>query len=416
VNILIFPEYPYPTNHVVVETVYEQMLPGRGHTVHMIRPAHNLADVEVRSAPWTSGSLRLFPFEPLGSAANNIRRRLHQRRWLKNLLQGLDDVTVDVVLVRNDLLSARAAFLFSQRRRIPLIYQVSSPDAEFRIRLGREAGFRKGFYSIIRGNLDLWRRRRICRQADVVLCISDAMRDHMVKVEQIDPARTFSFPMGFRNGPLAPNDDVAAKLRELGLPKGKTIVYTGVLDAVRKPEFMLGVLERVVRKVPDAVLLVITQQTDERRVQFENQIARRNLNVKVVGPLHHTEVSRYLSCADVMISPCPPIFEYRISSPTKTFEGLGVGLPVIGNEEVEEHARVLRDSGGGIAVPYDVDTFADAIVSVLLSGEQRSDLGRRGRTWVLNHRTYQHLTDYLEAILLNASSRESLAALPHGCN
>jgi glycosyltransferase involved in cell wall biosynthesis len=413
VNILIFPEYPYPTNHVVVETVYERLLPERGHVVHMIRPAADVTAIEVRSAPWSSGSLRLFPFEPLGSALSNVPRRFRQLRWLRALLQQLEAVPLDVVLVRNDLMCAREALAFCRRRGIPLVYQVSSPDPEFRIRFGRRAGFHKGLYSIIRGSLDLWVRRRVCRQADVVLPISDAMRTYMIEDEKIDSARAFSFPMGFNDAPPPGNDAVSAMRAQLGLPAGKTIVYTGVLDQVRDPEFMLDVLERVQQIIPEAVLLVLTHQTDDRRVLFEQQASARRLAVKMVGPLPHAEVSLYLRCADVMMSPCPPIFEYRISSPTKSLEALGAGLPVVGNEEVEEHVRVLRESGGGIAAPYDVAAFAEAIVSLLSSPEQRCRMGKRGREWALTHRTYDHLTEYLEAILSNAQSREALARLPH---
>ncbi len=413
VNILIFPEYPYPSNHVVVETVYERLLPGRGHVVHMIRPAADVKTIQVRPAPWRSGSLRLFPFEPLGSALSNVRRRFRQLRCLRALLNQFEGVPLDVVLVRNDLLCVREALSFCRRRRIPLAYQVSSPDAEFRIRLGRQAGFPRGLYSLVRGQLDLWARRRICRQADVVLPISDAMRTYMIEDEKVDPARAFSLPMGFNDVPPPEEDKIAAIRARLGLPAGKTIVYTGVLDQVRDPEFMLDVLEQVRQIIPEAVLLVVTHQTDDRRVRFEQQAAARRLPVKVVGPLPHSEVSLYLRSADVMISPCPPIFEYRISSPTKSLEALGVGLPVVGNEEVDEQARVFRESGGGIAAPYNVAAFAEAIVSLLSSPDLRCRMGKQARQWALSHRTYDHLTEYLEAILSNAHSREALANLPH---
>jgi glycosyltransferase involved in cell wall biosynthesis len=415
-NILIFPEYSYPSNHVVVDTVYAQLLPARGHTVHMIRPAENLLDVEVRPAPWSKGSLRLFPFEPLGSASQNIRRRFRQMRCLRKILQDIESLPIDVVLVRNDLLCAREAISYCRRRNIPFVYQVSSPDAEFRIRQGRESGKVRGLYSIIRGKADLWTRRRVCRKADVVLPISDAMRDHMIEVEGLDSARVFSFPMGFNNLSVFANGKAATLRKQLCLPVSKTIVYTGVLDSVRDPNFMLDVLAKVGEKIPEAVLLVITQQTDDRRARFEQRAATRHLNVRVVGPLHHNEVITYLHAADVMISPCPPIFEYRISSPTKTLEGLGAGMPVVGNEEVEEHVRVLRDSGGGLAVPYNVSAFAEAVITILSSAAERARIGERGRTWVLNHRTYRHLTDYLDAILCNARSKSALAALPHSCN
>lgn len=429
-NILIFPEYPYPTNHVLVETVYERLLPGRGHVVHMIRPAADVTEVEVRPAPWGSGSLALFPVEQpglvrqqpsaaqvqpfsRGSALSNVRHRFRQLQHLRSLLDQFEAVPLDIVLVRNDLLCVREALAFCRRRRIPLAYQVSSPDAEFRIRLGRQAGFPKGLYSIARGKIDLCIRRRICRQADVVLPISDAMRTYMIEVEKIDPARAFSFPMGYSDMPRPQKDQIAALQAQLGLPAGRTIVYSGVLDQVRDPDFMLDVLERVQLIIPESVLLVLTHQTDNRRARFERQAAARGLAVKVVGPLHHSEVSLYLRCADVMMSPCPPIFEYRVSSPTKTLEALGVGVPVVGNEEVEEHVSVFRESGGGIATPYNVAAFAEAIVSLLSSPEQRSRMGRQGREWVLRHRTYEHLTEYLELILGSAQSREALITLPH---
>jgi glycosyltransferase involved in cell wall biosynthesis len=415
-NILIFPEYSYPSNHVLVDTVYAQLLPARGHTVHMIRPAQKLTDVAIRPAPWANGSLRLFPDEPFGSPTHNLRRRFRQLRWLRQLLADFEDLPIDVVLVRNDLVNVREAFGYCHRRGIPLVYQVSSPDAEFRIREGRQSGSVRGLYSIVRGNADLWMRRRFCRQADVVLPISDAMRSHMIDVEQMDPARLFSFPMGFNDQYLSVNGRADVLRRELGLPRGKTIVYTGVLDSVRGPEFMLDVLAKVAEKMPEAVLLVITQQTDARRARFVEKAAAHRLNVRVVGPLPHKEVPTYLTAADVMISPCPPIFEYRISSPTKTVEGLGAGVPVVGNEEVEEHVRILRDSGGGLAVPYNTDAFAKAVLSILSSKAERDTIGELGRTWVLNHRTYQRLTEYLDVILRSAQSRDALAALPHSCN
>ena len=52
-------------------------------------------------------------------------------------------------------------------------------------------------------------------------------------------------------------------------PAGRTLVYSGVIDPVRRPEWMLDVFDRVRGRVPDAAFLVITYQQDDRRRAFE---------------------------------------------------------------------------------------------------------------------------------------------------
>lgn len=121
----------------------------------------------------------------------------------------------------------------------------------------------------------------------------------------------------------------------------------------------------------------------------------------------------YLRCADVVLSPCPPLLEYRISSPTKTLEGMCAGVPVVGSAEVDEHRAILEPSGGGVSVVWDADRFADAVVSLLEDPARRRDMGELGRRWVREHRTYTHLTEYLERILDASRRPETLRDLPH---
>ena len=42
-------------------------------------------------------------------------------------------------------------------------------------------------------------------------------------------------------------------------------------------------------------------------------------------------------CADVVVAPYPPMMEHKVSSPTKSLEGMGAGVPVVGSAEVDEH-------------------------------------------------------------------------------
>src|SRR5207244_1339415 len=108
-----------------------------------------------------------------------------------------------------------------------------------------------------------------------------------------------------------------------------------------------------------------------------------------------------------------PMLEHKVASPTKSLEGLCAGVPVVGSAEVDEHPAILEPSGGGVSVPWDKARFADAVVSLLENPARRRAMGEQGRRWVLAHRTYAHLTDYLERILEAVQSSAPLNELPH---
>jgi glycosyltransferase involved in cell wall biosynthesis len=165
--------------------------------------------------------------------------------------------------------------------------------------------------------------------------------------------------------------------------------------------------------VSGAVLLVLSYQTGERRRVFEAEARRRGADVRIAGPVPVREMTAYLQCADVVIAPYPPMLEHKIASPTKSVEGLLAGRPVVGSAEVDEHAVILQESGGGVCVTWDKQQFAAAVVSLLEQPERRRRMGEQGRHWALTNRTYSHLTDYLERILEASRSPGALRALPH---
>ncbi len=412
-NLLILPQYRYPTNHAVVSTVYETLLPARGHVVHMVRPMAGVRAPQRMDAPWPGGSLVVYPYEATAGRIQNVVRGLRRSRWLARGLRLLDHVPLDAIIVRNDLPSAVAAVALARRRGIPFIYQLSSPDAEFMISHGREVGGLAGLYPRLRGRYGLAVRRWVSRRATAVLSISESMRAHLVADDGLDPQKVFSFPMGVLDQSVATLEEVQTLRRALNLPAGRTIVYSGTIDPVRKPEWMLDVFDRVRTRVPDAVFLVVSYDSDDRRASFAEEARRRGADVRVVGPIPFREVSRYLQCADVVMAAYPPMTEHRIASPTKSVEGLGVGLPVVGSVEVDEHAAMFEASGGGVLVDWDRDRFADALVSLLQDPERRRRMGEQGRQWVLAHRTYSHLTAYLERILETSRSPAALGVLPH---
>ena len=412
-RLLILPEYDDATPHVVVDSVYGRLLSEFGDIVHMIRPVRGIAAVAEQRRGSRGGRLVGIPIERPGARLKAFARARRKRGFLQEALRLLRTEPIDAVLVRNDLISAEVAGRFAAQRSVPLVFQVSSPEAEFRINgVKNRLEFHRAA-DIVRGYSDLSCRRRICRRANVVLSISAAMRRHLIEVDRIPADKVFSFPMG-AGSELDPTvSQVDAARRQLGLPWHQTLVYSGVIHPLRSPGFMLDVLDLVRRQVPDCGLLVITYQQDERRKAFEMEAADRNLPVRVVGPIAHSEISAYLKCAEVMLCPVPPRLEYAMSSPTKSLEALGVGIPVVGSAEIEEHQLMLQRVGGGIAAPFEIGAFADAVVRLLTDANERRTRGEAGRIWAVKYRGYPRLARYLQSILETVAEGRPLGELPH---
>ena len=67
-ELLILPEYPVGTPHVVVDRIFTELLPAQGHRVHMIRPDRQAKVIETRAGSRGNGSVVCFPEDPPGSA------------------------------------------------------------------------------------------------------------------------------------------------------------------------------------------------------------------------------------------------------------------------------------------------------------------------------------------------------------
>jgi glycosyltransferase involved in cell wall biosynthesis len=73
------------------------------------------------------------------------------------------------------------------------------------------------------------------------------------------------------------------------------------------------------------------------------------------------------------------------SLPTKLFDALSVGCPVVVSADGEAR-RVVEESGSGIAVPPgDAAALAEAIRTLGNDAELRRAYGTRGRAYVFEH-------------------------------
>ena len=123
-------------------------------------------------------------------------------------------------------------------------------------------------------------------------------------------------------------------------------------------------------------------------------------DVIFAGYLDRQKLRDFLSYSDITISAIPPAPHYIISSPTKIYESIGNGVPVVANFEILEQQKVLKASGAGMLVKYDTNEFSKAILDLLNNPKKAREMGKKGKKYIMENYTYEVIARKVEAFFM----------------
>ncbi len=126
-------------------------------------------------------------------------------------------------------------------------------------------------------------------------------------------------------------------------------------------------------------------------------------NVTFLGPLARDEIPSLLASADIGLVPLGTLLPGAV--PSKLYEAMASGLPVLAVADGEPAEIVARSKAGTAVRPGDVDALAAALRSLTLDPEYRRTLGSAGRQAAVQRfnrdRICEHFIGFLEARLTN---------------
>jgi len=122
-------------------------------------------------------------------------------------------------------------------------------------------------------------------------------------------------------------------------------------------------------------------------------------NVSFQPAVAREEVPALYRSADVCLVPLRAVPLFRAFIPSKMFEILACGRPVLASLEGES-AEILKDSGAALIVPpEDVDAIAAAVKRLASDPALRARLAESGRPYVAAHFDREALAERYLAIL-----------------
>ena len=396
VKILFFSTDKYPAFRVDVAVLFGQELAGRGNRIDWILQS----DADCRrpyKTNWGGGEVTV------GSTDNGTtwwhRARKHLLKLI-NDLRGMRKIGIndyDVVLVKDEFVSAVPIALATRLFGSKFVYWLSYPFPEASLHRAREGTARYRTLYLVRGYIYKWLLYNcIMPMADRVFVQSEQMKADVVN-EGICAAKLSAVPMGVC---LAEMLKGIKKDEGDGLETGagRKVVYLGTLSKVRRLDFLIRVFARVLAEQPDAQLVFVGKgddRSDEELISKEAERYGISRSVMMKGFLPMEEAWATVLECDVCVSPFYPTFILNSTSPTKLIEYMALGRPVVANDHPEQ-AAILRESGGGICVPYDEEAFADAIIKLLRQRSAALEMGRRGQRYIRKMRDYTVIAESVE--------------------
>ena len=185
------------------------------------------------------------------------------------------------------------------------------------------------------------------RKATRIVSVTHSIKKNLV-ARGIDGDKITVISNGLDMSRFKPMPKDPDLVNELGL-KGKFVAgYVGTHGLAHHLETLLNAAE-MVRGLPNgAVFHFILLGDGARKKALKEEAARRGLdNITFIDSVHKNQVTRYWSVLDVSIIHLKKRELFSTVVPSKLFECMGMGLPVL-HGVAGESADIVRDDGVGI--------------------------------------------------------------------
>lgn len=298
----------------------------------------------------------------------------HLSFMLTALLFGLPRLgQVDVVIASSPtLFSALSAWLIARLKRAPFVLEVRDLWPEAIVELG-----------LLRPGPTLRVLERLARflyqHASHVVVVTRAFAER-IAAHGVPLSKLTVIPNGADTRLFTPRTSGDSVRAELGLDGRFIVAYVGSHGLSHG----LGAILDAAAEQPDVTFLLVGDGADRDRLLAERD-RRRLRNVLMRPSVPKSDVPRVYAAADACVVPLRDVRLFETFVPSKMFEVLAAGRPVIG--AVRGEARdILAQSGGALLVePERGDQLAEAVARLRADPGLRDEMGRRGRAFAEQH-------------------------------
>jgi len=257
-----------------------------------------------------------------------------------------------------------ASYLFSRKKSIPFIYQVTHLKEEetlLYVRAGINGHFIKNY---LKGKFGFILRNWLLKKANIVFAVSLEMKKLFIDYG-VQPSRIVVIPaaINFNISTERTSKEVSELSSKYKLAGSKVIFYMGTLNRFRKLDILLDILKRVNAQLNNTKLLVVGG-TDSDREWFKSKVDEYGLGDKVVltGLVDRNSLYSHIMLGDVCLAPYEKNIVNNCNSPVKLLEYIMMKRFVVGTN-IPSQIWLISEYQNGITVDHDAESFSKAIIN-----------------------------------------------------
>jgi len=189
-----------------------------------------------------------------------------------------------------------------------------------------------------------------------------------------------------------------------GLGDRPVILSIGHVIPVRDRVTIVEAMPALLKKCPDACLLIVGEILDESFVAAKERLGLTDEHVLAVGPMPYREIPEYVGAADIEVHDTD-----GHGMGNANLEVMGAAVPSIVGVEPDIFMKVEMESWGNIVLvkPRDVAELADAMAKLLTDEVTASNIGLASRRLILDYFTWDRIIAEHEAVYQKAIAQAS---------
>ncbi len=377
---------PFPANHGSAASIREMSdtLSDMGHSVHIVTYPTGQEEIPIRRAKvHRTAAFRPETNAKVGPSSEKFLLDFHLLRLLCRVIR---QERIDIIHAHNyegALIGVMAKWLTGR----PLLYNAVN------LMTDELAGYR-----FIR---PAWLAHGLARGLDWftpifpdhITAVSPELRDWFVE-HGVPAAKVDMVPAGIEPGLF--DHPAPERFREkFHLSDRPVVMYTGVLNAFQRVDYLLRAFAVALREKPDALLLVVSPLISEAHEKEHKHLADElgiSQSITWISPHTLEDLPSLLALADVCVVPRPECPGH----PVKLLNYMLAGKPIVSFAGGAKGVRHLHDA---LIVPnHDCEALGRGIVTLLNDRSLAGELGANARATVLAEFDWRQICRRIERI------------------
>ena len=246
--------------------------------------------------------------------------------------------------------------------------------------------------------MSVWLEEFCYRKAAAVTCQTEGIVDDIVG-RGFDKNKVHLITNGVDTNLFKKENRDESFRREIGVENKFALCYAGIHGLAQGLQVIINAAEIV--KHEENIQFVFVGEGPEKQ-DLINMVKEKGLKNVTFLPLQPKKnMPKIVASMDAAIIPLKKLELFKGALPSKMFETLASEIPIILPVQGEA-AKLIKSANAGIVVePENSKEIAEAVLKLYNDIELRDDLGKNGRSYVMENYARETITRKLEKILMN---------------